>query len=186
MKFKRICQYVTKELPLWFIGLLTNWLPENPLTCRLRGFLSSPFFKKCGKNFQYGARVRFLAPYEIEIGNHVYIAAGCWLGGAGKLVLQDEVIIGPYTIIATAVHKFKDNSARFAGAKRAPVQIGKGSWLAAHVVVNPGVTIGRGNLIGANAVVTKDTPENVFVAGVPARVISQRKDNPGEVKSRHE
>ncbi len=186
MRLKRVWQYVSRELPLWFIGLLTNWMPDLPFTCRLRGFLSSPFFKKCGRNFQYGARVRFLAPHGIEIGDDVYIAAGCWLGGGGGLVLEGEILLGPYTIIVTGVHRFKNNSARFAGATRAPIRIGKGSWLAAHVVVNPGVTIGRGNLIGANAVVTADTPDNVFAAGVPAKVVGERKDNPSEIKSRHE
>ena len=186
MKLKRIYEYISKELPLWFIGLLTNWMPEIPFVCRLRGLLSTPFFKKCGRNFQYGSHVRFISPHGIEIGEHVYIAGGTWLGGGGGLFLEDQVLIGPYTIVATAVHKFKNNSARFGGAMRAPVRIGKGSWLAAHVVINPGVKIGRGNLIGANAVVTKNTPDNVFVAGVPAKVISERKDNPGEIRSRHE
>jgi len=168
---------------LWFIGLLTNWMPDVPLTCRLRGFLSAPFLKKCGRNFQYGSHVRFLSPHGIAIGDNVYVAAGCWISGSGKLVLEDEVVVGPYTIIVTAEHRFKNNSVRFGGATFAPVKIGKGSWIGAHSVITAGVTIGRGNLIGANAVVTADTPDNVFAAGVPARVVGERKDNPSEIKS---
>ena len=74
-------------------------------------------------------------------------------------------------------HAFKDNSVRFGGYDRAPVTIGKGTWLAAHVVVAPGVNIGSGNMVGANAVVTKDTPDNVFVAGVPAKIVCERKNS---------
>ena len=177
MKLKRIYQYVSRELPLWFIGLLTNWMPDTPLTCFLRGFFSRLFFKKCGRNFQYGARVRFLAPHGIEIGDNVYIAAGCWLGGSGQLVVEDEVVIGPYTIIATAIHKFKNGSVRFGGSVRAPVKIGRGTWIASHVVVTSGATIGEGNLVCAGAVVTKSMPDNVMVGGVPAGIIKERKDD---------
>jgi acetyltransferase-like isoleucine patch superfamily enzyme len=160
-------------------------MPEIAFTCRLRGLLSVPFFKKCGRNFQYGSRVRFLSPYGIEIGDDVYVASGCWLGGGGGLLLDDEVVIGPYSVIATGSHKFKDNSVRFGGATYAEVRIGKGTWLAAHVVVTSGVKIGRGNLVGANAAVTKDTPDNVFVAGVPAKVIRERKDPRSVTEQKH-
>jgi len=185
MRTRQIWQYVSREFPLWFIGLLTNWMPDIPLTCGLRGFLSRPFFKKCGCNFMYGSHVRFLSPHGLVIGDHVYIASGCWLGSKGEMILEDEVVIGPYCIIATGTHQFKNNSVRFAKAKRAPISIGKGTWLAAHVVVTPGVHIGSGNLVGANAVVIKSTPNNVLVGGVPAKVIRQREDNPSETKSRH-
>jgi acetyltransferase-like isoleucine patch superfamily enzyme len=95
-------------------------------------------------------------------------------------------MFGPYVVLASRNHGFKDGSVRFGGAHSAPVRIGKGSWVGAHAVITAGVIIGKGNLIGANAVVTKDTPDNVFVGGIPAKVISERKDNPGNVKSRHE
>jgi maltose O-acetyltransferase len=176
-KLKRFYGYVSGELPLWFIGLLTNWMPDRPTTCRLRGLLGKLFFKKCGRNLQYGTHVRFTHPEGMEIGNDVYIAGGCWLSGGGGLVLEDEVVIGPYTIIATADHRLEHGSIRFGGAVRAAVRIGKGSWLAAHVVVTAGVTIGRGNIVGANAVVTKDTTDNVLVGGVPAKVIRELEDD---------
>lgn len=177
MKLNRFWQYVWRELPLWFIGLTTCWLPDLPFTCRLRGFLSRPFFKKCGRNFQYGARVRFLAPHGIEIGNDVYIASQCWISGSGNLVLENEVVIGPFTNIATANHKFKNGSVRFGGSAKAPVKVGTGTWIASHVVVTPGHEIGKGNLVCAGAVVTKNTPDNVVVGGVPARIIKKRSDD---------
>ena len=63
---------------------------------------------------------------------------------------------------------------------------GRGTWLATHAVVAAGVTVGKGNLIAANAVVTRDTPENVVVGGIPAKVLRPREDNPGETVSRHD
>lgn len=177
MKLKRFCQYISRELPLGFIGILTNWMPDGPISCCLRGWLSKPFFKKCGKNFQYGTHVHFVWPHAIEIGDNVYLAAGCWIIGGAGVTIEEEVIFGPYAIIAAGTHKFKHGSARFGGAKRSPVKIGRGSWVAAHAVITPGVTIGAGNLIAANAVVTKDTPDNVVAGGVPAKVIKARQDD---------
>jgi acetyltransferase-like isoleucine patch superfamily enzyme len=167
----KLLGYLLGELPLWLIGLLTNWLPDNPATCRLRGVLAKPFFGACGRNFQYGSRVRFLKPRGISLGDHVYIASGCWVSGTGGLEIGDEVMFGPYCVVTTASHGCKDGSYRFGGAVPAPVKIGSGSWLAAHVVVGAGTTIGDGCVIGANAVVTKDLPDHVLAGGIPAKVI---------------
>ena len=52
-----------------------------------------------------------------------------------------------------------------------PIHIGKNVWLGANVTVLPGVTIGDGSIIAAGAVVTRDVPENMIAAGVPAKVI---------------
>ena len=183
---RRLLRYLWYEMGTWLVGLLTNWLPDNPATCRFRGILARPFFRKIGRNFQFGRHVRFLHPEQISIGDHVYIAAGCWVSGSAPLVIEDEVVLGPYVIVTTASHGFSGGSARFGAAERGPVTIGRGSWLAAHVVVAAGVTIGSGNLIGANAVVTRDTPADVFVGGVPAKVIGPRRDGDKETPTESE
>jgi tetrahydrodipicolinate N-succinyltransferase len=53
----------------------------------------------------------------------------------------------------------------------APVRIGDGTWLGARAMVLPGVTIGKRVLVAAGAVVTRDVPDDVLVAGNPARVV---------------
>jgi acetyltransferase-like isoleucine patch superfamily enzyme len=52
-----------------------------------------------------------------------------------------------------------------------PVVIGDNCWLGERVCVLPGVTIGSGTIVGANAVVTNDLPENCIAVGIPAKVI---------------
>ena len=175
-KLNKFFKYLLHMPGLWLVQILTNWIPDMPVTCRFRGFLCGLFFKKCGQNFQCGSHVRFLCPWGIEIGDNVYIAAGSWISGTESLVLKDEVVIGPYVIIATADHTFKDSSVRFGGSVRAPVEVGRGSWIASHVVVTPGVIIGKGCLIAAGAVVTKSIPDNVVAGGVPAKIIKECTD----------
>jgi acetyltransferase-like isoleucine patch superfamily enzyme len=52
-----------------------------------------------------------------------------------------------------------------------PVLIKRGAWLGQNVVVCPGVTIGRGAVVGANSVVNQDLPDHCVAAGAPARVL---------------
>lgn len=184
--FNILRTYSRYDLPLWFVHFLTNWWPDIGHVPHIRGKLFSLFIGSCGKKFAVGRDVTLLAPNRLTVGNNVYLAKGTWLNAFGTVEIEDEVITGPYVVITSSNHGFKDGSCRFGGTHPAPIKIGRGSWLAAHAVITAGVTIGRGNIVGANAVVTKDTPDNMFVAGIPAKVIREREDNPSEVKSRHE
>jgi len=59
------------------------------------------------------------------------------------------------------------------GFHASPVTIGRNVWIGVKATIMPGVTIGDNSIIGANAVVTKDVPENSVAVGVPARVVKQ-------------
>lgn len=164
-------------LPLWFILIITNWLPDNRFSISLRGKLASPFFKKCGRNLELGRDLTFLNSYNIEIGDNVYIAKGSWFNGLGGLMIEDEVVIAPYVTISTMQHVFKNNSVRFGGSLPGKVIIGKGTWLASHVSVKCGVNVGKGCIVGANAFVVKDTENNGIYGGVPAKFIKNNEDS---------
>lgn len=173
-------------LPIWLVGLLTNWLPDNRITLRLRGALARPFIRKCGQRFLLGSGVTLLNTNRLEIGDHVYLARGTWLNCMGGMTIEDEVSFGPYVAISTLQHMFKDGSVHRGGSVARPVTIGRGSWLAAHVSVKCGVKIGKGNLVAANACVVKDTPDHVVVGGVPAKVIGPNEDGEADFRSRAE
>ena len=171
-------------LPLWLVSALVGWWPDNRLSVKVRGLLVSLVLRKCGKNLTLGRDVTLLAIDQLEIGDHVYFAKGTWINAIGGVTIEDEVIVAPYVVIASTNHGFKDGSARFGGAHPAPIRIGRGSWLGSHATITAGVTVGKGNLIGAQSVVTKDTPDHVFAGGVPAKVIGPREDNPSDITSR--
>jgi acetyltransferase-like isoleucine patch superfamily enzyme len=106
---------------------------------------------------------------NVSIGNDVFIAYGSWIQGVGGVTLEDEVMLGPYTVLASANHAMKNGSYRFGTGVHAPIVLRKGAWTGAHVIVTAGVTVGRGAACAAGAVVTKDVPDNTVVGGVPAR-----------------
>ncbi|RYJ45592.1 acyltransferase [Flavobacterium beibuense] len=173
-------------LPLWFVQLITNWLPDNRLVIGFRGWLAHFFIKECGKRFQLGRDVTLLNTSNLRIGDDVYIAKGSWLNAMGGLSIEDEVVIAPYVVVSTLQHVFKDNSVRFGGSIAGEVHIGKGTWLAAHSSVKCGVTIGKGNLVAANSFVVKSTKDNVILSGVPAVFVKKNEDGEASFFSRGE
>ncbi len=104
----------------------------------------------------------------------MYIATGCWLHARGGITLEDEVQLGPYSVLVTVDHTCERGSYRFGRSAMGPIRLCHGSWLAAHATVTRGVTIGRGAVVAANSVATRNVPEFVVARGVPARIIPQR------------
>ena len=162
------------DWPLHFILLLTNWLPDNVVFLRLRGFLARPFLGKCGSDLRLGRNISLYNPSKIEFGAHVYLAYGCvFLAGSQTISLDNEVVIGPYCVLASENHTRKKDSFRYGIPQSATVFIGRGSWLGAHVVVTAGSNIGQGTLVAAGAVVTGVVPANILAGGVPAKIIKR-------------
>lgn len=113
----------------------------------------------------------------VYIGNKVIVNVGTYLSGEGGLKIEDEVLIGANACILTGGHDIDGNneSIYHNSLTNKPVQISKGAWLGAACVVLPGCSIGKGAVVAAGAVVTKDVPDFAVVAGNPARILRYRK-----------
>jgi acetyltransferase-like isoleucine patch superfamily enzyme len=164
-KIKRLIRH---DLPLHFVLLFTNWLPDNVFFIRLRGRLASPFFKSCGKRLGIGRNVTFYNPSQICIGNDVYIAQGCWFSASELITIEDEVLFGPYNIIASSNHTRFKESFRFGPPRKKTVRFKKGCWMAGHCTTTAGSTIGEGTLVSANSVVIGILEDHSHYAGQPA------------------
>ena len=151
----------------------TGWLPDHPFVMRVRGWFLGRLMRRAGCDLQVAARVRIVGLENLSVGDHVFIANGCWLDAAAELQIEDEVMLGPYVVVVTGNHTSENGSYRFGQGKRQPIRIKKGAWVGAHATVVAGVTIGEGSLVGANAVVTRDVAPATFVGGVPAKVIAK-------------
>ena len=170
---KKLWHYLRFDWPLHFMLLFTNWLPDNVFFLRVRGALIRPFFGKCGHDLRIGRNVQFYNPELIDLGDHVYIAYGCSIMANDLIRIANEVMMSPYCVVISGNHSSQNGSYRYGPAIVAPILIEKGSWIASHVVVTAGCTIGENSLIAANAVVTQNMPANVIAGGIPARIINQ-------------
>jgi acetyltransferase-like isoleucine patch superfamily enzyme len=155
-----------------FVLLFTNWLPDNVIFIRLRGKLARPFFKNCGKRLGIGRNVVFYNPSKIEIGNDVYIAYGCWLGGT--ILIEDQVLFGPYCVLASTNHQRVKGSYRFANNTTGEIIVKFGSWLGAHsMIIGENSILGSGSLLAANSVLNSIADPNCLYAGSPAVKIKE-------------
>lgn len=108
--------------------------------------------------------------YEnVSIGRNSVIGRNCHL--LGNITIKDNVSITAQSYIFSSSHH-KD-SPKFEAYTR-PVIIEDYAWLGARAMVQPGVTIGLGAVLGSNSTATKDIPEFTVYAGVPARQIGVR------------
>lgn len=172
-KLKRLLRY---DWPLYFSLFLTNWLPDNVIFLRLRGWLISHFLGSCGKNLRIGRNITIYNPSNVYIGSNVYIAYGCWFMGGERITIGDEVIFGPYCVVVSSNHSRSEQTFRYGAPVLEPIHIGCGTWIAAHVTVTAGTIVGKGTLIAANSVARGEIPDNVLAAGQPARVIKHFDD----------
>ncbi|MCP5424683.1 MAG: acyltransferase [Gammaproteobacteria bacterium] len=110
---------------------------------------------------------------KVQVGHCVSMAAYIHIWGDGGVTIGDGVMIGSHTAIVSMDHDI-NKDLMWKTERSASVTIEDNVWIGAHCVILPGVTIGRGAVIGAGAVVTCDVPPNRIVGGVPAKVLRMR------------
>jgi acetyltransferase-like isoleucine patch superfamily enzyme len=134
-------------------------------------------FYRAVMGFQIGRRsfifmgAQFDTKGNFRLGDHSTINQRCRLDNRGGLEIGSNVSISAEVCILTADHDPK--TADFAGRNR-PVHIHDYVFVGTRAMILPGVTIGRGAVVAAGAVVTKDVPERSIVAGCPAKQIGNR------------
>ena len=174
---RKIYRALRYDWPLHFSLLLTNWLPDNVVFLRFRGWLAHYFLGSCGKNLRLGRNIIIYSPGNLHLGSDVYMAYGCVLISTGQIYIGEEVLLGPYVVLAAGNHTRLNGSYRFGPVMTEPIQIGSGAWVGAHCTVLSGACIGPGCVLGSNAAVIRgEYPANSFLAGVPAKVLKKLND----------
>jgi maltose O-acetyltransferase len=135
------------------------------------------FYRLAGIRIGKGATIhtgaRFYNPKNIVIGRDTIVGEGVVLDGRDKLVIGNHVAIASEVMIYNSEHNI--NHEDFV-AQNSPVIIEDYCFLGPRVIILPGVKIGYGAIIAAGAVVTKEVPPFAIVAGVPAKIIGERKN----------
>jgi acetyltransferase-like isoleucine patch superfamily enzyme len=160
--------------------------PDCPFT-HWKLFFKSPMRTLCVKKLAHFGENSEIRPYsylincsKISIGENVVIRPGSMLFAdirakdKGKIMIQDGVLIGSGVHIYVSNHKYgkPDTPIIDQGAFDAlDTTLKKGCWIGANSILLPGVTIGANSIVGAGSIVTKNVPDNVIVAGNPAKII---------------
>ncbi|MFZ6021556.1 MAG: acyltransferase [Chloroflexota bacterium] len=168
----KLLKYISRELVLIRLIWRRIWM-----------ILLRPAFRKCGKHVLFDPADHFNFQ-NIELGDYVAIGKGAtFLATESRIILGNKVMVGPnVTIIGgnhntSVVGKYMYDVLEKRPGDDEDVVIEDDVWIGSNAVILKGVTIRRGAIVAAGALVTKDVPPYSIVAGVPARVIKLRFDS---------
>jgi len=184
-----------------WLSFFIIWLPGG-LGRRFRYLLYSKFFARCsqkvcidqgcrikafknislGNNVHFGTNAQIYAfgtgKETIEIGNNIFLNSNVMLNAnnGGKIIIGNNVMIGPNVVFRACNHDFLDRNIPIIsqGHTKGFINVKDDVWIGANAVILANVTIGKGAVVAAGAVVTKDIEDYAVVAGVPARKVKSR------------
>ena len=156
--------------------------------------------RRCGHGLQIESGVGFKHLETFEIGDRVFVGAQTYIQGRfdGTCIIGDNVWIGPQSYFDARALVIEEYVGWGPGAKLLgsthtgvpidvpivqtdleikPVRIEAWADIGTNATILPGVTIGRGSIVGAGSVVTKDVAPFSIVAGVPAAFLRWRESN---------
>lgn len=159
----------------WMVAFLTEYvlndilphIPCWPIRKAVMKFLKM----KVGKGSFIMKKVYIMTPQQLAIGQHSHINRDCLMDARGGIAIGDNVSISHRVAMVTGSHDY--NSPSFRG-RFLPIKIEDYVWIGVGATILQGVRIGRGAVVCAGAVVTKDVEPYSIVAGIPARKIGKR------------
>lgn len=142
-----------------------------------RNSLCRVFLLKCGKNINIERMARIGTGEKISIGDNSGIGINCIISG-GPVIIGNCVLMGPDVKIIRTGHQFDDTSIPilYQGFKsEVPLLICDDVWIGANTIILPGCQrIGKGSVLGAGSIVTRNVEDYTIVGGNPAKVLKNR------------
>ena len=158
-----------------FLPVSYRFQPLGRFAKWCRGTACKRLFRYCGKNINVEKGANFYTGWEIELGDNSSLGVECMV--PYDLKVGRDVMMGPYVVIIGDAHRFDSLEVpmRLQETREyPPVRIDDDVWIGARAIILPGVTVGKGAIIGAGSVVTKDVPPFAICVGNPARTIKFR------------
>lgn len=166
-------KYTSSELwarAVWgMVGPFFRWSPR--LLHGWRSLLLRSMGARIGARVHMDGTVRVFAPWALEIGDYSAVGERAIIYNLGPVRLGQRVTVSQGAHLCAGTH---DHSLPSMPLVRLPITVEDDAWICAEAFVGPGVTVGKGAVVGARAVVVRDVPAWAIVAGNPARVIRQR------------
>ena len=190
---------ILREIKNWLEFIVRN-IP-GIIGYKLRSFYFSRRLLKTFLNNILESGIRIECPRNVELGSGSYFGFDCKIyasefskvkigsdcefnsnvminaRGNGSITIGNNVLIGPNVVLRSSNHSFEnlEKSINKQGMNHGEIIIKDDVWIGSNCVILQNCTIGKGSIIAAGAVVTKDIESYSVVGGVPARLIKKRK-----------
>lgn len=165
---------IIKPIFNFFVFYFTNYIIEFiPFRFIRTIWLKNILQLKKGKKTYLDMGIYFLAPWRIKIGNNSHINRGCFLDARGTIKIGNSVSISHNVSLITGSHMINSNDFQYTANS---IEIDDFCFIGANATLLGGIKIGKGAIICAGAIVTKDIAPFSIVAGVPAKVIGKREE----------
>ena len=178
----------------WIINLISVFIKIFPLKIRKKFFVNARNSKgktglalryailktiaqHIGENVSIHENVYIYNPENLSIGDNVSIHPMCYIDATGGISIGNDVSIAHMVTLMSTTHVFSDIDIpiKDQGCESRQTVVGNNVWIGAKTTVLYGIKISQGSILGANSVVNKDVPEFAIVAGIPAKLIKERK-----------
>ena len=136
-----------------------------------RRFWLRCFGARMGRNAATRPSVRIMHPWLLEVGDWSMLGDRVEVYNLGPITIGSHTVISQDACLCAGTHNYTRPDLPL---QRPPIRIGSGVWICTRAFIGPGVTIGDNTVVGACAVVTRDMPGGMVVAGNPAKVIKPR------------
>jgi len=156
---------------LWNAAWALLGRPSPALLHGWRRLLARAFGAQVGGGVHIYPRARIWAPWNLKMGSRSCLADGVGCYNVAPIEIGEDAVVSQDSYLCTATHDYNDSSFPLVIA---PICIEPQAWVAAGAFLSPGVTIHRGAVVGARAVVVASVPAWSVAAGNPAKVVKQR------------
>ncbi len=158
---------------LWWLVQSTLFAMSPQFMYSWRNMLLRFFGAKIGHGVIIRPTVRITYPWKLSIGDNSWVGDYVDLYTLGEIAIGENAVISQRSYLCTGSHDYQVETFDIYAK---PIVIKDEVWVATDVFVAPGVTIGRGAVIGARSSVFSDMPEKMVCVGYPAKPIKVRKE----------
>lgn len=156
---------------MWWLVQATVFAWSPQFLYGWRRFLLRAFGARVGKGVIIRPTATVTYPWKVSIGDYAWIGDDVCLYSLGEIAIGENAVVSQKSYLCTGSHDYQ--STDFAIYAR-PITIEPEAWVGADVFVGPGITIGRGAVVGARSSVLSDMPPMMICVGYPAKPVKPR------------
>ena len=156
---------------LWWLFEVLFVLPTPQCMFGWRRLALVLFGAKIGKRVLIRPGVRVTYPWNLTIGDYVWIGDNATLYSVAEISIGSHSVISQEAYLCAGTHNYRDVSFPFVSG---PISIAGECWIGARAFIGPGVEVGHAAVIGAGSIVLKSVDAETIVAGNPAKLVGKR------------